>query len=67
MRFIRFKFSTSGYISIEKGVLISMGIIIIFLLLVLVVATMTNSDSNGDQDGDAKDFMGYMDEINRKK
>lgn len=67
MRFIKFKFSTYGYISIEKGVLIFMGIIIIFLLLVLVVATMTNSDPNGDQDGDAKDFMGYMDEINRKK
>lgn len=44
-----------------------MGIIIIFLLLVLVVSTMTNSDPNGGKDGDAKDYMGYMDEINRKK
>lgn len=44
-----------------------MGVVLIFLLLVLVVSTMNNSGSNGGKDDDAKDFLGYMDEINRKK
>ena len=43
-----------------------MGVVLIFLLLVLVVSTMNNSGSNGGNDDDAKDFLGYMDEINRK-
>lgn len=44
-----------------------MGVVLIFLLLVLVVSTMNNSGSNGGKDVDTKDFLGYMDEINRKK
>ena len=44
-----------------------MGIILIFLLLVLFVYTISKSDPNGGHDGDAKDYFGYMDEINRKK
>lgn len=66
MRFIVLFSPLKGINSLKRRFNI-MGIILIFLLLVLVVSTMNKSTPNGDKDDDTKDFLGYMDEINRKK